>query len=138
VNLESKFKTALVSAIKGLGDDHYARRHEDRYALGLLDLSIKIPGYPHLEAEGKLVHHQKFAPTLRQWVEGENYRLAGGLCCLIGWDPKTKVMFIHEWAREASRGASWPPGGSYKEHAQTLKDWLEWRTTKTQLTATSP
>ena len=78
MNLESKFKTALVSAINALGDGHDAVRHEDRYALGLLDLSIKIRGYPHLEAEGKLVPHQKFAPTLRQWVEGESAIAAGG------------------------------------------------------------
>ena len=122
MNLESKFKTALVSAIKGLGDDHYARRHEDRYALGLLDLSIKIPGYPHLEAEGKLVPHQKFAPTLRQWVEGENYRLAGGLCCLIGWSPSDKKMYIAPWGKEAFKDKSFH--SDIGSHAEQLVEWL--------------
>jgi hypothetical protein len=124
VNLESKFKAALVDECKKLGA--YARRHEDRYAIGLLDLAIKFPGHPHLLAEGKLVEHQKFAPTARQYVEGERYIAAGGLCCLIGWEPKTKVMFISSWARWAMKEDSFPPGGSYKDHATTLKEWLEW------------
>jgi hypothetical protein len=136
MNLESRYKAELVSDCKELGA--YARRHEDKYALGLLDMSIKFPGHPHLLAEGKLAHYQKFAPTLRQWVEGNNYQAAGGLCCLIGWDPKTKLMFIHEWAREASKGGSWPPGGG-EPCAQTLKDWLEWiRQRPTVTSATSP
>jgi hypothetical protein len=128
VNLESRFKTNLVDECKKLGA--YARRHEDRYAIGLLDLSIKFPGHPHLEAEGKLVEHQKFAPTLRQYEEGERYRAAGGLCALIGWEPKTKAMFIHPWARWAMKEDSFPPGGAMKAHAETLKEWLDWQATK--------
>ena len=123
-NIESELKTKLVGDCRKLGA--YARRHEDRRAVGLLDMAIKFPGHPHLLAEGKLVEHQKFAPTLRQHEEGERYIAAGGLCCLIGWEPKTKVMFIHPWAREAFKETSFPPGGSYKDHAQTLKDWLDW------------
>ncbi len=128
MNLEAKFKTQLVADCRKLGA--YARRHEDRWAVGLLDLAIKFPGHPHLLAEGKLVPHQAFAPTLRQWEEGNRYIAAGGLCALLGWDPKTKVMFVHEWAREGSRAGSFPPGGSYKPHAETLKEWLQWRATK--------
>ena len=127
-NREAEFKRELVKGCEALGA--YARRHEDRYALGLLDLSIKFTGHPHLLAEGKLVEHQKFQPTLRQWKEGDDYQAAGGLCCLIGWDPKTKVMFIHPWAKFALKENSFPPGGSYKDHAETLRDWLEWQATK--------
>lgn len=128
MNLESKLKADLVDGCRKLGA--YARRHEDRYALGLLDLAIKFPGHPHLLAEAKIVPHQAFAPSLRQHLEGERYVAAGGLCCLIGWDQKTKVMFVHEWAKTATKAASFPPGGSYKPHAETLKEWLEWRTLK--------
>jgi hypothetical protein len=128
MNLESKFKVELVKGCKARGA--YARRHEDRYALGLLDMAIKFPGHPHLLAEGKLVPHQSFGPTLRQHLEGQRYEAAGGLCALIGWDPKTKVMFIHPWAETATRAASFPPGGSYKDHAETLEEWLIWQTTK--------
>ena len=123
-NLESEYKRDLIKGCVALGA--WGRRHEDRYALGLLDLSIKFPGRPHLLAEAKLVEHQKFAPTLRQYEEGKRYAAAGGLCCLIGWEPKTKVMFVHEWAKFALKENSFPPGGSYKDHAQTLKDWLDW------------
>jgi hypothetical protein len=128
MNLESKLKTQLVADCRGLGA--YARRHEDRYAIGLLDLAIKLPGHPHLLAEGKLIPHQSFAPTLRQFEEGQRYIAAGGLCALIGWDPKTKVMYVHEWAKTALRKDSFPPGGSYGPHAETLRDWLIWRMTK--------
>jgi hypothetical protein len=127
-NLEAELKRDLVKGCKLLGA--YARRLEDRYALGLLDLTIKFPGLPHVLAEGKLVEHQKFAPTLRQYEEGERYIAAGGVCALIGWDPKTKVMFIHDWEKEGYRNTSFPPGGSYKDHAETLRDWLQWRATK--------
>jgi hypothetical protein len=127
VNLESKFKAELVTECKKLGA--YARRHEDKYALGLLDLAIKFPGHPHLLAEGKIVEHQKFAPTPRQYEEGRQYTAAGGLCCLIGWEPETKVMFIHPWARWAMKVDSFPPGGGYKNHAETLRNWLQWLAT---------
>jgi len=128
MNRESKYKSELVDDCHRLGA--YARRHEDRYAIGLLDLAIKFPGHPHLLAEGKLVEHQTFAPTLRQFEEGKRYIAAGGLCCLIGWDPKTKAMFIAEWAKSALKKDCFPPGGGYKAHAETLRDWLEWRTLK--------
>jgi hypothetical protein len=125
MNLESRLKAALVTECKKLGA--WARRHEDRYAIGLLDLSIKFPGCPHVLAEAKIVEHQSFGPTLRQWEEGENYLNAGGMAILIGWDKATKAMFIHHWAKKATKADSFPPGGSFKPHAQTLKEWLEWR-----------
>ncbi len=129
MNLESKFKTDLVGACRDLGA--YARRHEDRYAIGLLDLSIKFPNHPHLFAEGKIVAHQSFAPTLRQYEEGKRYIAAGGLCCLIGWDPKTKIIFIHPWAKTAlKKDCFTPANGSDRSHAETLKDWLDWLATK--------
>jgi len=93
-------------------------------------MAIKFPDHPHLLAEGKLVEHQSFAPTLRQWEEGERYIKAGGICALIGWDKKTKVMFIHDWARTATKADSFPPGGGYGPHAETLRDWLVWRQIK--------
>ena len=129
MNRESELKTKLVADCRKLGA--YARRHEDRRAVGLLDMAIKFPNHPHLLAEGKLVEHQKFAPTLRQHEEGERYIAAGGVCALIGWDPKTKQMFIHPWARWAMKEDSFTAAiGSKVSHAQTLKDWLDWQATK--------
>ena len=124
MNLESRLKAELVTECKKLGA--YARRHEDRYALGLLDLSIKFPGYPHLLAEAKIIDWQKFEPTPRQYEEGKQYTAAGGLCCLIGWTKFDKVMFVHPWAKFAMKTESFPPGGSHKDHAETLLDYLKW------------
>ena len=126
--LELERKRELVDSCRAIGG--YARRLEDRYALGLLDLTIKLPDLPHVLAEGKIVEHQKFEPTLRQFEEGKRYIAAGGVCALIGWDKKTKVMFVHEWARWAMKADSFPPGGSYKDYAETLRDWLIWRAIK--------
>jgi hypothetical protein len=121
--LESELKANLVKECRDLGA--YARRLEDRYAIGLLDLTIKFPSLPHLLAEGKVIMHQAFAPTLRQYEEGQRYIAAGGVCALIGWDVNTKQMFIHHWAKKASKADSFPFGGSYKSDAQTLWEWLE-------------
>ena len=128
MNLESELKTNLASACRKMGA--YARRLEDRWAVGLLDLTIKFPGHPHLLAEGKLIEHQSFGPTPRQYLEGQRYIAVGGICCLIGWDRKTKVMFIHPWAKTALKKDSFPPGGGAKSHAETLKDWLDWQAIK--------
>lgn len=119
---ETAFKANLVAQCRAKG--WYARRHEDRYAIGLLDLAIKIPGHPHLLAEGKIIRHQAFAPTERQWVEGERYRRAGGTAVLIGWDLK-RVMYIHEWAKEASKEGSFTESG--RDYATILEHWLEQR-----------
>lgn len=130
MNLESKLKAELVADCRKHGA--YARRLEDRYAIGLLDLTIKFPGHPHLLAEGKIVEHQSFGPTQRQFVEGLRYIEAGGVCALLAWDKASKVMFIHEWAEVANKANSFPPGGSYKEGALTLMEWLQWRTRTTK------
>ena len=123
MNLESRFKAKLVDLCRARGA--YARRLEDRYAIGLLDLTIKFPGHPHLLAEGKLVPHQSFAPSIRQWHEGESYRAVGGLCVLIGWDPKTKQMYVHEWAKTAKKEASFTAHNG--DDAQLLLAWLDTR-----------
>lgn len=122
---EAEFKRQLVKGCIARGA--YAIRHEDRYGLGRLDLAIQFPGYPHVLAEGKLVPHQSFAPTLRQFEEGERYRKAGGIAALIGWDPKTKQMYIHEWAKKATKEGSFTNLGLDLDDAGTLEAWLEWR-----------
>jgi hypothetical protein len=123
VKLESRYKTELVAACQRRGA--YAIRHEDRYGLGRLDLAIKFPGLVEIKAEGKLVPHQSFAPTPRQWIEGERYRAAGGLPVLIGWDPKTKQMYIHEWAESAKKADSFTRPDL--DDAEALEAWLRQR-----------
>lgn len=129
MNLESEFKTDLVNQCRKLGA--YARRLEDRYAIGLLDLTIKFPDLPHLFAEGKVVPHQAFGPTKRQFEEGRRYIAAGGVCALLGWDKATGRLFIHPWAEQAHKADAWPSGGSFRpNNAEALREWLKWQTIK--------
>ena len=85
-------------------------------------MAIKFPNHPHLLAEGKLVEHQKFAPTLRQHEEGERYIAAGGLCCLIGWSMPDKKMYVAKWGKSAMRETSFH--SDIGNHAEQLLEWL--------------
>ena len=100
---EADRKVKLVKEIKLLGG--FARRLEDKYALGLLDLIIKPPGHPMVLAEGKLVEGNLFAPTPRQHKEGEDWIRAGVLVVLIGWQNKT--MYISPWVKKADKRDCW-------------------------------
>ena len=60
---EADRKRRLVSEVRLLGGQ--ARRLEDRWAVGLLDLVIKLPDQPFIWAEGKLIDGNLFAPTGR-------------------------------------------------------------------------
>jgi hypothetical protein len=95
---ESTRKRELVREINALSGG-YARRWEDRWATGLLDLVIKLPGHPLLWGEGKMVDGNLFAPTERQWVEGNRIIAAGMPAILIGW--KQKFMFVSPWVKQA-------------------------------------
>ena len=123
MNLESKLKAAFVAECRQAGA--WARRHEDRYALGMLDMSIKFPNLPHIMVEAKLVPHQQFEPTPRQFEEGLRYEKAGGIAVLIAWDPKTMRMYVHQWVNTTHKEDSWPPDGAAPGlHVQALRTWL--------------
>jgi len=117
---EAEFKRLLVKGCIKRGA--HAERHEDRYGVGRLDLAIKFPRYPHVLAEGKLVPHQSFAPTLAQWENGSRYIKAGGTAALIAWDPKTEQMYIHEWGRTAKKETSFTLPGV--DDAEAFEAWL--------------
>jgi hypothetical protein len=74
-------------------------------------------------AEAKIVPHQSFAPTLRQYEEGRRYEAAGGLCCLIGWRKLDKKMYIAEWGKVAKIEASFHSNNG--NHAEQLLEWLK-------------
>ena len=95
---EADYKTALIKLVNQLPGG-YGRRLEDKYAVGLLDLVMKIPGLPWMWGEGKLVDGQKFAPTLRQYEEGKRIQATGTPVLLIGF--QAKLMAISSWAEEA-------------------------------------
>jgi hypothetical protein len=100
---EADRKLNLVKGVKALGG--YARRLEDKYALGLLDLVIKLPGHNVVMAEGKLIDGHKFAPTPRQYEEGASWLRAGVVVLLIGWHDKE--MYISPWFKQADKRECW-------------------------------
>lgn len=91
---EATRKRQLVAAIQALSDGH-ARRLEDKYAVGMLDLVFKLPGRPMMLAEGKIVHHQSFGPTDAQFKEGLKWEKVGVTVLLIGW--KGRQMAVSPW-----------------------------------------
>jgi hypothetical protein len=82
---------------------------EDKYALGLLDLNIKLPGHPLLWAEGKLIEGHQFAPTLRQYEEGACWIKAGVRVLLIGW--RDGAMYISPWVKKADKRECYATSG---------------------------
>lgn len=68
----------------------------------MLDLVLKLPDpFPIVWAEGKLIKGNVFAPTDRQYEEGQKIIRSGMLVLLIGW--KLKEMYISPWVRWADR-----------------------------------
>ena len=99
VKSEADHKRELVAAINQLPGGR-ARRIEDRYATGVLDLIIKLPDRPVVLAEGKLINGRQFAPTGAQLEEGKKWEAAKVECVLIGW--KKGQMFLSPWVEKAS------------------------------------
>jgi hypothetical protein len=95
---EADYKRELVAGINKLSGAR-ARRIEDRWAVGVLDLIIKPPGLPFVMAEGKLIHGFQFAPTEAQYVEGLKWQAAGVECVLIGW--QAGQMYCRQWTQKA-------------------------------------
>lgn len=95
---EADHKRKLVAEINALSGG-WARRVEDRWAIGVLDMILKLPGAPIVFAEAKLVVGQAFGPTKRQFIEGQRIAAAGLNVLLIGW--KDKRMAISPWTEEA-------------------------------------
>ena len=96
---EATRKRKLIAEINAL-PGAYARRWEDRWAVGLLDLVMKLPGYPITWGEGKIIVGNVFGPTERQWVEGKKILDAGMGVVLIGW--KGATMFVSPWTKQAN------------------------------------
>jgi hypothetical protein len=98
---EAQRKANLVAAINALSGG-YARRWEDKWAVGLLDLVMKLPGHPLIWGEGKIIEGLTFAPTLRQFEEGNKIQAAGMRAILIGW--KGPTMFVSPWVKKVDCG----------------------------------
>ena len=120
---EADRKRALVAKINAL-EGGYARRIEDRFAVGVLDLIFKLPGLPWVWAEGKMIEGNLFAPTERQFVEGERIIAVGGIAILIGW--KDKQTFVSPWVEKADIRTSYSTPDPVNS-VGVLRNYLTWR-----------
>jgi hypothetical protein len=91
---------------------------EDRWAIGVLDLILKVPGFPLFLAEGKLIKGNLFAPTQRQWIEGNKWIEADVNAVLLGW--KNNTMAVSPWTVEADVRECWTGA----DHLETLVEYL--------------
>lgn len=113
---EATRKKNLVADVIAIGGK--ARRYEDRFAVGLLDLGIKLPDVPFFWAEGKLIRGQAFGPTPSQFQEGQEWEAAGVRVFLIGW--KGNVMAVSPWVERADMRSCFVGFA----HAGTLQDYF--------------
>lgn len=104
---EADYKRQLVKEVKLLGG--HARRVEDRWAVGVLDLIIKLPGRPLIFAEGKVIDGHQFAPTPAQHAEGVKWVKAGIGALLIGWQDKS--MYVSPWVKKADKRECYATSG---------------------------
>ena len=95
---EAQYKRELVAEINLLPGGR-ARRIEDRFAIGVLDMIIKLPGAEIVLAEGKLIDGYLFGPTAAQYEEGKKWSEANVDCILLGW--KNGQLFIAPWVKMA-------------------------------------
>jgi hypothetical protein len=80
--LEAQYKLDMVKAVKAAGG--YARRVEDQFAVGTLDLMFCLPETGMFVAEAKRFTGNKFALSPRQYVEAKRVIDAGGFSASIG------------------------------------------------------
>lgn len=98
---ESDYKTRLINQCRKLGA--YARRFEDRSAVGILDMVIIFQDQPVCFVEGKMIRNRTFKPTDRQWIEGNRVLALGGkyaIAAMVGWEYDTGLMRVGDWSRE--------------------------------------
>jgi hypothetical protein len=114
---EADYKRKLVAEVKALRGG-WARRVEDRWAVGVLDLILKLPDYPPVFAEGKMIKGYKFGPTERQMEEGRRMLASGLVVLLIGW--RDGVMSVSSWVEQAD----WRQCMSGTDQIRTLKEYL--------------
>ena len=110
--LEADFKKLLVKQARAAGA--YARRLEDRYAVGLLDVVIIPPAGLTYFIEGKRIDGNLFGPTERQFTEGMRILMAQAQArpLLVGWD-KDDVMYIApSWEKKIDKRMCWRGRGS--------------------------
>ena len=82
----------LDTAVRALGG--HARRIEDSWAVGVLDLIIKLPGVPLVFAEGKIIHGNLFGPTRRPSSLRKKWIKAGVDAVLLGVAGSGNIVYF--------------------------------------------
>lgn len=73
---ENELKTAFIKRLRER--NWYARRLEDQFAVGVMDMVVGIPFGPTVAIEAKIVRGQTFGPTPRQLIELQRWEHEGG------------------------------------------------------------
>jgi hypothetical protein len=94
--LENAHKSDMVAAIRKAGG--YARRIEDQYGVGILDLILCMPSTGIVIAEAKIFDGHVFQPRGRQYLEMCDWDNAGGVALLIG--VKDGKYYLHGTNRD--------------------------------------
>lgn len=81
---EADAKRKAIQSVREAGG--YGKRVEDKYSVGFPDTVLKLPDYPTILAEFKLVRGRYFSPTPRQLFELKEYEKAGGIALVVGYD----------------------------------------------------
>lgn len=96
VSRESKAKTLLAKQLRDAG--HYGRRHEDQFAVGILDMVIALRDDDRTyHCEAKIINGLQFKPRERQYTEAlriNGLDNDGAVAILIGYKEAEKLWYI--------------------------------------------
>lgn len=84
---------------------------------------FKLPALPWTFAEAKLVNGHLFAPSERQFVEGERILRTGSPVILIGW--KKGQMYLSPWVKQGDVRTSY--SDPERSEVNALREYLTWR-----------
>jgi hypothetical protein len=107
MKLEAEYKSLLIKQARNAGA--YARRIEDKYAVGILDIVVIPTSGRVYFIEGKRIAGNLFHPTERQWVEGQRIIQTRGYArpMLVGWDKEGQMHIAHGWPKQADKRQCW-------------------------------
>lgn len=117
VSMESDHKTKMVATIKKRGG--WARRIEDQYGVGILDMIVCTPHTGMFVVEAKRFTNKFFEPSPRQYVEALNVMNAGGVAALVGFKGNKMYVANGNLANHTSKSVK---GRVYEEDCVVQRD----------------
>jgi hypothetical protein len=120
--LEAWFKGNIVTDIRKAGG--YARRVEDQYGVGILDLILSLPETGLILAEAKRFTGRFFEPSPRQYIEMLAVDAGGGKALLIG--VKDDVFYLSGTVRDDGvRGRAFIERCAVQQEGETFPQLLQ-------------